>query len=142
MRAYPTLAKPSTQIASRVVLAGSLQATLNKLAENVVRATGTVAAGVCLVDEDSQELRFFGRYGLPEGPDAEARWREAVQRGARMPNTDSVREKKTLIHAEARKKLLDDPLYEPIHPLLSEAGWGTAGSVPVIYRNQAIGARD
>lgn len=132
--------KALTQIASQVAFAGSLQATLNKLAENVVRATGTVAAGVCLVDEDTQELRFFGRYGLPEGPEAEARWREAVQRGARMPNTDSVREKKTLIHLEARKKLLDDPLYEPIHSMLTEAEWDTVVSVPLIYRNQAVGA--
>jgi len=132
--------KALTQIASQVAFAGSLQATLDKLAENVVRATGTVAAGVCLVDEESQELRFFGRYGLPEGPDAEARWKEAVKRGARMPNTDSVREKKTLIHADARKKILDDPLYEPIHPLMREAGWDTVVSVPLIYRNQAIGA--
>ena len=132
--------KALTQIASQVAFAGSLQATLNKLAENVVRATGTVAAGVCLVDEGTQELRFFGRYGLPEGPEAEARWREAVQRGARMPNTDSVREKKTLIHFEARQKLLDDPLYEPVHPFMREAGWDTVVSVPLIYRNQAVGA--
>src|SRR5438132_13754733 len=85
--------KALTQIASQVAFAGSLQATLNKLAENVVRAPGTVAAGVRLVDEGAQDLRCFGLDGLPDGPEAEARWREAVQRGARMPNTDSVREK-------------------------------------------------
>src|SRR5438128_11682720 len=57
-----------------------------------------------------------------------------------MPNTDSVREKNTLIHFEARQKLLDDPLYEPVHPFMREAGWDTVVSVPLIYRNQAVGA--
>ncbi len=129
-----------TRIAAHAAFAGSLEATLEKLAEHVVQATGTVAAGVCLVDENLEDLRIFGSYGFPKGPDVEARWKEAVRRGARLPNTDSVREKRTLIHANARQKLLNDPLYEPMHPVLRDAAWDTVVSVPLIYRNRGVGA--
>ncbi len=129
-----------TQIASQVAFADSLEAMLDKLAQSVVHATGTVAAGVCLLDGEGQQLRVFGSYGLPKDPEAEACKQEAVRRGAELPNLESVRQKKPLIHVGARKKLLDDPVYEPIHPLLRDAAWDTVVSVPLIYRNRAIGA--
>jgi len=129
-----------TQIASRVAFADSLEATLDKLAESVVRATGTVAAAVCLVGEGEGGGRVFGKYGLPTGPEAEARWREAVQRGAELPNLESVRERRPIVHLDARQKLLSDPVYEPIHPMLREAAWDAVASVPLLYRNRAIGA--
>ena len=128
-----------SEIASMVAFAESLETTLGKLAQSVVRATGTVACGVCLVDEKG-EFRVWGSYGLPNDPEAEAQWKEAVRRGARMPNVDSVRERRTLIHADARTKLLNDPAYEPIHPMLRDAAWDTVVSVPMMYRKSAIGA--
>jgi len=92
--------KALTQIASQVAFAGSLQATLNKLAENVVRATGTVAAGVCLVDEGTQELRFFwplwiargsGSGGQVEGSGAARRPHAEYRFRAREKDLDSLR---------------------------------------------------
>jgi len=129
-----------TEVASRAAFAGSIKATLDKLAETVVTATGTVACVVCLLDENQEDLVVIGRHGLPEGPEAQARWEESVRRGAKMPNTDSVRAKKPLIHQDARRKLLEDPVFEPMHPILQHAAWDTVVSVPMIYRDQAIGA--
>ncbi|MGH2435453.1 MAG: histidine kinase [bacterium] len=134
-----------SEIASQVAFAESLETTLSKLAKSVVRATGTVACAVCLVDENGElrltaEGRFvWGAYGLPDDPEAQAQWREASRRGAR-PNIDSVRERRPLIHADARTKLLDDPAFEPMYPYLRGALWETVASMPMIYRNSAIGA--
>ncbi len=129
-----------TQIASRVAFGDSLEATLDKLAESVVNATGTVASTVCLVDEEGRG-RVFGKHGIPRGPEIEAKWKEAVQRGAELPpNLDSVRERRPIIHLDARQKLLSNPAYEPIHSLLREAAWDAVASVPLLYRNLAIGA--
>src|SRR5207245_8944005 len=47
---------------------------------------------------------------------------------------------KSLLHFDATRQILDEPRDEPIHPLMREAGWDTVVSVPLIYRNQAIGA--
>src|SRR5258708_34867932 len=90
--------------------------------------------------ENLEYLVVIGRHGLPEGPEAQARWAEAVRRGAKEPHTDSVRVKKLLSHRAARQKLLDDPLHEPMHPILQNATQDTVVSVPTIYRDQAIGA--
>jgi PAS domain S-box-containing protein len=131
-------AEALAQIASRVAFADSLEGTLDKLAQNVTRATGTVASGVCLVDEQG-EFQVFGSYGIPKDPEAEARWREASQRGAKLPNLESFREQRPLIHLDARRKLLGDPAYEPIHYLLESAAWDAVVSVPLIYRRRSIG---
>lgn len=134
-----------SEIASQVAFAESLETTLCNLAKSVVRATGTVACAVCLVDENGElrqtaDGRFaWGAYGLPNDPEVEAQWKEAAQRGAR-PNVDCVRERRPLIHAAARTKLLDDPVFEPMYPYLREAPWEAVASMPMIYRKNAIGA--
>jgi len=134
-----------SEIASQVAFAESLETTLGKLAQSVVRATGTVACAVFLVDENGKcrltaDGRFvWGDYGLPSDPEAEAQWREAARRGA-GPNIDSVRELRPLIHADARTKLLNEPAYEPLYHYLREAAWETVVSVPMIYRKNAVGA--
>jgi len=128
-----------SEIASQVAIAESLDDTLDKLAHSVVRATGTVAAAVFLVDE-AGEFRVWGSYGLPRGADTEARWNEIVQRGARMPYCDSVRERRPVIYEDARATLLNDPAYEPMYPYLREAEWETTASVPMIHRDRAVGA--
>lgn len=128
------------QIASHAAFEGSLESTLDKLAEGVVQATGTVACGVCLVDADNQEFKVFGSYGIPRHPEAEARWKDAMQRGARMPGFESIQQRRPLIHLDARTKKLDDPAFEPIHPWLREAAWDAVVSLPLIYRGRAVGS--
>jgi PAS domain S-box-containing protein len=134
-----------SEIASQVAFAESLEPTLSKLAKSVVRATGTAACCVFLVDERG-ELRLttdgrfiWGSYGLPQDPEAEALWREARRRGAK-PNIDAVRERRPLIHTGTRVQLLSDPAFEPVYPYLREAPWDSIVSLPMIYRNDAIGA--
>lgn len=128
------------QIASHAAFEGSLESTLDKLAEGVVQATGTVACGVCLIDAESQEFKVFGSYGIPKDPEADAKWKEAMRRGARMPGSESIQQRKPLIHLNARRQKLDDPAFEPIHPWLQEAAWDAVVSLPLIYRGRAVGS--
>lgn len=134
-----------TQIASQVAFAGSLEATLDKLALSVVRATGTAACTVCLMDSGDQQFKVFGSYGIPKDPDSDARWQEASRRGARIPALlESVQEKKPFIAVEARQKALEsqifaDPFLEPLRRYFQDAPWDTVASVPLISRTRAIG---
>ncbi len=134
-----------TQIASQVAFAGSLEATLEKLALNVVRATGTAACNVCLVGGEGEQFKVFGSYGIPRDPDWEARWQEAARRGARIPGLfESVRGKKPFVCIGAREKALRDPVFadpfsEPIRSYFQDAPWDTVAAVPLISRNRAIG---
>lgn len=128
-----------SEIASQVAIAESLETTLDKLAQTVVRATGTVACAVFLVDEQG-EFRMSGSHGLPREPDMVARWNETVRRGAPMPYCDSARELHTMIYEDARATLLGDSAWEPMHPYLRQATWESTVSVPMIYRGRAMGA--
>jgi signal transduction histidine kinase len=57
-----------------------------------------------------------------------------------MPGFESIQQRKPLIHLDKRRKLLDDPAYEPIHPWLREAAWDAVVSLPLIYRGRAVGS--
>jgi PAS domain S-box-containing protein len=133
-----------TQIASQMAFAGSLEATLDKLAHSVVRATGTAACTVVLVEKEEQ-FRVWGSYGIPHDPDAQTRWEEANKRGAQIPGlVESVREKKPFICIGAREKALQapifaEPFFEPILRYFQDAPWDTVVAVPLISRGQAIG---
>src|SRR5574341_1938302 len=101
-----------TKIASQVAFAGSLEATLGKLAANVVRAIGTAACNVCLVDVDGQRSKVFGSYGIPHDPDSDVRWQEAARRGARIPGLfESIHGRKPFICVGARENALQDPVF-------------------------------
>ena len=133
-----------SEIASQVAFADSLESTLSKLAKSVVRATGTAACAVFLVDENG-DFRLtadggfiWAEYGFPHDPEVNARWMEVVRRGG-GPNLDSVRERRPLIYADARTAYLSDPAYEPLYPYLRVAPWEAVVSLPMIYRNNAIG---
>lgn len=127
------------QIASHAAFEETLKNSLDKLAEGVVQATGTVACGVCLVGKDG-EFQVFGSYGIPQDPEAEAHWQAAVRRGARMPGMESIEQRRPVIHLDVRRKKLDDPAFEPIHPWLREAAWDAVVSLPLIYRGRAVGS--
>jgi PAS domain S-box-containing protein len=128
-----------TEIASQVAVADSLETTLDKLAQSVVRATGAVACALFLVDERG-EFRMWGSHGFPRDPDMEARWNETVRRGASMPYCESVRELRPMIYEDARTRLLSEPAYEPMYPYLREAAWESTVSVPMIFHGRAVGA--
>ncbi len=133
-----------TQIASQMTFAGSLEATLERLAHSVVRATGTAACTVCLVDSEEQ-FRIWGSHGIPHDLDAQTRWEEGARRGARIPGLlESVRGKQPFICVGAREKALRDPVFadpffEPILGYFQDAPWDTVVAVPLISRDRAIG---
>ena len=126
------------RIASSVAYAGSLETTLDALARSVVKATGTIACGVVLTDEQQQSVRVYGTYGLPEG--AAADWEAAHRAGAQAPGAEAIKLRKPVVYLGAREQLLADPIYAPVHHLLPGATWDTVVSVPLIYRGRAVGA--
>lgn len=131
-------AEALTQIASTVAFARSLEATLNAVARSVVRATGTVACGILLVDHDVRSMRVYGTYGIPEAETAglEACMRTSLPR----PVVRSMETRGPVVVRDARRLLLDDPCFAPVHDSLREALWDVMVSLPLVYRNRVVGA--
>lgn len=126
------------QIVSSMALAGSLEATLDALARTVVRATGGMACGVVLMDEDLKRVRMTGTYGL--SPQHIAGMRAAVRAGAPPPGRQAVQTKQPVVQLNARNEMLADPRYTPVHEAAREAAWDAIVSVPLRYWGRVIGA--
>ncbi|MDQ7841087.1 MAG: histidine kinase [bacterium] len=131
-------AEAMVQIVSSMALAGSLEATLDALARTVVRATGGMACGVVLMDEDSQRVRMTGTYGL--SPQHVAGMRAAVRAGTPPPGLQAVQTKQPVVRLNARNEMLADPRYAPVHDAAREAAWDAIVSVPLRYWGRVIGA--
>lgn len=131
-------AEAMVQIVSSMALAGSLEATLDALARTVVRATGGMACGVILMDEDLQGVRMTGTYGL--SPQHVAGMRAAVRAGTPPPGLEAVQTKQPVVRLNARNEILADPRYAPVHDAAREAAWDAIVSVPLRYWGRVIGA--
>lgn len=131
-------AEAMVQIVSSMALAGSLEATLDALARTVVRATGGMACGVVLMDDDLKRALMTGTYGL--SPQHIAGMRAAVRAGAPPPGLQAVAEKQPVVRLNARNEMLADQRYAPVHDAARRAAWDAIVSVPLRYWGRVIGA--
>ncbi len=125
-------------ISASLTIDQPVETTLNALATGIVESTAAVACSVVLIDEQTGMLHLVGAHGLPEGYTAgmEAAWRA----GAQSPTLRSFRSRRPLLVHAARRVLLDDPLYAPLHPFVREARWDVVYIVPLAARGDALGA--
>lgn len=126
------------RIASSVAFAGSLEATLDALAESVDEATGTVGCGVLLIDGEPPRVRLVGRHRLPSGYAvvSQAAW----SNDAYLPSVEAYRSRRPVVLRDARRRLLDDSRYAPLHDHLRAATWDTLAAVPLIYQGRVLGS--
>jgi PAS domain S-box-containing protein len=125
-------------IAASLTLDRPMESTLNALAAGIVESTEAVACSVVLIDPQTHMIRLAGSCGLPEGYTAamQASWRAGIH--GRMVRV--FRSQRPFLAHDARRVLLDNPLYAPIHPLIREVRWDTVYIVPLVARGKALGA--
>ncbi len=127
------------RIATDFALDLPTEAALAALAKNVIRASTALSCSVSLVDEESGHLRIEGSYGLPEGFEEgiEAVWRDEV---VRSPTIEAVRTRQPMLASNMRRRMLENPLYAPVHRSIREAEWDTVFIVPLVSRSRVLGA--
>jgi signal transduction histidine kinase len=125
-------------IAESLTLGRPMEETLDALAARVVAASTAVACSVWLFDAQRDHMRIAGSSGLPPGYLAalEASWRG----GARSQTLGVFRSGEPLFLPEARRSLLADPLYGPIHPYLREMTWDIGYILPLRAGERGQGA--
>ncbi|MCA1847689.1 MAG: PAS domain S-box protein, partial [Actinobacteria bacterium] len=125
------------RISASLTVDRPMETTLDTLAAGIVEGTAAVACAVVLIDAQTGMLRLAGSHGLPEGYTAglEASWRA----GAWSPSVQAFRSRQPFLFHDARRTILDDPLYAPIHHFVREAPWDTIKYLPLVYRGRALG---
>ena len=127
------------RIATDFALDLPTEAALQALAKSVIRASSALSCSVSLVDEESGHLRVAGSYGLPEGFEEgiEAVWRDEV---VRSPTIEAVRTRQPMLANHMRQRMLENPLYGPVHSSVRKAEWDTVFIVPLVSRSRVLGA--
>lgn len=111
--------------------------TLDTITQIVVDSTDTVASSIHLVDGDGG-LWTAGSYGLPEalmrGMD------EAVRPESGHPALEAIASRGPVLVDGLRERLLEDPHYRRVHPLLRRVNWSTVVCLPLLGPSAPRGA--
>jgi PAS domain S-box-containing protein len=128
-----------SRIATDMTLDLPMQDTLDTMARSVVNASTAVSCSLSLIDEESGFLRIEGSYGLPEGFEAgiEAVWRKGA---VSSPTIEAIRTRQPKLADHMRRRMMENPLYAPVHRSVREAAWDTVFIVPLVSRGRALGA--
>jgi PAS domain S-box-containing protein len=128
-----------SRIAADLVLERPMEESLDILAKSVLNASTAVACSVSLIDEATGFLRIEGSHGLPEGFKAaiEAVWRNGAVRSSTL---EALRTRRPTLANHHRQRMLEDPLYAPVHHLVREVTWDTVFVVPLVSRGRTLGA--
>ncbi|MBB4931226.1 signal transduction histidine kinase [Lipingzhangella halophila] len=133
-RRVAAIARSSVKLAS----AGSLTATLDALASEVVR-TDALAGVQILTLDDNSGLRIMGSAGFPHWSDFFDRLMECRDRGARLCTVEAYESGETVIVPDRWLAIRDDPAWQPLNEYLSDPEWNWFASVPLKIRGQVQG---
>jgi PAS domain S-box-containing protein len=123
----------------RLALEAPVQDTLDAMTQSIVNASTAVACSVALSDAPDGSLSIEGSYGLPEEFVAgiEAVWRKGV---VRSPTMEAVHALRPTLASHKRQRMLESPVYEPVHDSIREVEWDTVFIVPLVSRGRSLGA--
>jgi signal transduction histidine kinase len=128
-----------SRIATDFALDLPTEAALEALAKSVIRASSALSCSVSLIDEVSGHLCIAGSYGFPEGFEEgiEVVWRDEA---VRSPTIEAIRTRQPMLANHMRQRMLENPLYGPVHSSVRKAEWDTVFIVPLVSRSRVLGA--
>jgi signal transduction histidine kinase len=124
-----------TQVAARVALAESLEATLDTVAECLLESTGMSGCAAIVFDGEPARLRVAGTAGLPA--DYAERFGRALTSGHEvLPALSAFRTQRTVVVDKAR----DEPVIHALEDLDGDLAWRSIASFPMVARGHPVGA--
>lgn len=125
------------QNAASLGITRSLDATLDAIAQSVVKTTSAIACAVYLLEKDG-DLRTAGTFGLPRGY-AEA-INAAGKQGAPRSALRAIEARATVIDEDVINRRLADPRFAPVHSLIRDEPWSVIVSMPLMHQDTPVGA--
>lgn len=134
-RRVAAIARTAAKLASQ----GSVTATLDALASEVVQADALAGVQIMTLDPTSRALRIMGSAGFRHQADFFDRLMECQRRGAPLLMLDAFRRGEPAVVAGRWTAIRDDPAWEPLRDYLSAPAWDFFASVPLTVRGQSVG---
>ncbi|MFB6441349.1 histidine kinase [Streptomyces sp. NPDC056411] len=134
-RRVAAIARSSVKLASE----GSITATLDALAGEVLQADALAGVQILTLDESGQGLQIMGSAGFRRWPDFFHRIMECRERGAVLAMIDALEQGEPVVVPDRWASIRQDPSWEPLHEYLGELEWDWFASVPLIIRGRSAG---
>lgn len=125
--------------AANLATQGSLTATLDALAGEVVQADALAGVQILTLDSSGLRLRIMGAAGFAHWPDFFERLMQVRERGAPLLMLKALATGETVIVPDRWKVIRDDPAWAPLRTYLGELEWESFASVPLTVRGQEAG---
>lgn len=126
-----------TLIASSFSLEVELEELMDRVAEQIVRATTAKAAVVVIGESPDALLRVVGVARLPEG--FAEKLEDSYRAGGGSTARQAMREMRTIYQADLRRQRIADPRYQAVSSQLHQQPWDSILLTPIIYGNKAVG---
>ena len=123
------------RIAATLTVERSLEGVLAELAEQIAHGTRAIGAAIVVLGEEG-EPATIGDFGLPDEYGRgirEARLHFPEYWDEVNAQTDVV------VTTDARRAILGEPAYAPVHHLIDEVAWDTLVRVPFVLRERVRG---
>jgi PAS domain S-box-containing protein len=126
-----------TRVLASLTFDQPVDATLDTLAAGVVEVTQATACAVALIDDEQQRYRVAGTFGLPDGYARAVE--QAYRSGAQLSSLEAYRTLRPVRRALSTY-IQRDPRQALVTALVQNEGWDVVISLPLVFRNRALGA--
>ncbi len=128
-----------TRAASSVADAGSLHATLDAVAREIVLTANIAAVQILAVDNPADELRVLGMAGFGDVTDFTERLAACRRRGAKVLFFDAFSGMRPVVVRHRKAAIMSDPGWAPLHEIMDRADWDGFVAMPMVVRGRAVG---
>ena len=124
--------------AARAACMGSLQSTLDAVAEEVLHVTAAVTCTVIVTAPGTSEISVVGVAGDPR--EHLARVHDAMRCGAPLLTLAAAKERTPRLERDLQTLIRDDARLAPLASIVDEARWRSLVAAPLIVRDVSLGA--
>jgi signal transduction histidine kinase len=125
--------------ASSVADAGSLRATLDEVAQEIVKTASIAAVQILAVDDPRDELRVLGMAGFGDAAAFVERLSACRRLRARVRFLDALESGKPVVVLHRKPAIMADPAWAPLHAIMGYPEWDSFVSAPMVVRGRSVG---
>ena len=125
--------------ASSVAGDGSLRATLDAVAREVVMTGNIGAVQILALDDPHEELQILGMAGFGAATDFTERLSACRRLGARVLFMEAFESGRPVVQPHRKADMLADPRWAPLHEIMDFPDWDSFVAVPLIVRGRTVG---
>ncbi|XRQ04526.1 histidine kinase [Actinomadura welshii] len=126
--------------ASSVADAGSLRATLDAVAREIVMTANIAAVQILAIDDPSDAVRLLGMAGFGDARDFTERLSACRRLGAEVRFLDAYQNGEPVVVPHRKPMIMADPVWEPLWEVMDHPDWDGFVAMPMIIRGRTLGA--